>query len=115
MEPLHESLVSKFEKLSPYILKYAEVVKPIPFQEITEKFGQGLRLSSSYLLNFFFFLNSVLLSLGPVSALVLLPKLLNFVMNKNTVSQAHADHIKNYKSTLDGVPSSALVQIVPVS
>jgi len=41
LEPLHEDFVSKFIKLSPYILKYAEVTKKCHYEEASEKFGKG--------------------------------------------------------------------------
>lgn len=53
--------------------------------------------------------------LGANCALVLLPKLINIVLNKNTTSQVHLDHVKHYKSIIESIPSSALVQIAPVS
>lgn len=42
-------------------------------------------------------------------------KLLTVTLNKNSASPADLQHLKDFKPMIDSIPSSALLQIVPVS
>lgn len=53
-------------------------------------------------------------TLDVVRALVMLPMLLRPVLNKNTATPDELAHVRKYKEFIEAVPSSALLQIVPV-
>ncbi|KAE8739282.1 hypothetical protein FOCC_FOCC015220 [Frankliniella occidentalis] len=92
IEPLYQGdFIIKFNRLSPFIMQYARIIKPSLVKETEEKF-----------------------SCDNLRAAVLLPKILVLTLNKITVPNAKfLDHVKKYKTVLEKIPSSALFQTAP--
>ncbi|KAK3920925.1 Ribonucleoside-diphosphate reductase nrdEB subunit alpha [Frankliniella fusca] len=90
IQKLHDDAVLKFKRSVPFILEYALKAKPKIYEEVSNKFSNA-----------------------NVRALVLLTKLLTVTLSKNTTSPEEREHIKNFKTSIESIPSSALFQVVP--
>jgi len=109
--------VTRFTKVAKFICQLFEKQKSQALvKQVYDQFEdgtchrQGLCSSKSFEFTYLFFCLSVNLR-----ALVALPKLLPPHLSTRTTHEDIVNHIKSFKHLLDKVPSSALLQIAPVS
>ncbi|KAK3923873.1 Thymidylate kinase [Frankliniella fusca] len=92
--PLANNFPETFKRWAPHIIQYAKTAKPALVESLNREFPESPSKETTV-------------------SLLLLPKLLPSVATSKTMKPSELDHIKLYKSSLDALVSSAIVQIEP--